>query len=147
MRFKVFFWYYHKQNFYHFEKSTEPGNFMRNAIKIIITLGMVASFSPVYSMENTQQLSYWISRDDLQEINPLSDMDKLPIYPGDPSSTDLASIPDKNPLRAEEGLMVKLAAIRAVEQPDSEENDKTLDTIYTHVSERLPVCSEYSCCW
>jgi len=80
---------------------------MKNFIGIIVTLGIVAFFFPLYSMElvhNSKEsihktCLHSIEVKDLRNINPLSDMNELPI-----SRSGICSISSNDQLRTDKGL-------------------------------------------
>ena len=115
---------------------------MKNSIKTVTILGIITSFFPVHPMELAPQPFYCLRTEDLKKINPLSDMNKLSIYPNRfavPRDTGLTSIPNDSPLFAQEGLALKLTAIKYLEKPDVQ----TLEVIRTAIGKGIPITSEH----
>ena len=119
---------------------------MKNTIKVIITLGIVTYFFPMYSMENRPEgeLYYSIKIKDLKTINPLTDMSKLAIYQGFSQNTNSVSISGDDPLLTDEDLALRLAVMKVLAESDSEENNKTLEAIGIAVGRGMPIISKYS---
>ncbi len=97
-------------------------------------------------MELPQEPFYCIRINNLKNVNPLSNMKDLLIYPNKfsvPRGTSLAPISRNNPLFTNKGLAFKLAAIKFVTDPDSEKSKQTLEAISTTVSLGVPVTSNH----
>ena len=118
---------------------------MKNFIKIIVTLGIVTSFFPMYSMENRPEgeLYYSIKMKDLKTINPLTDMSKLAIYQGFSQNTNSVSISGDDPLLTDEDLALRLAVMKVLAESDSEENNKILEAIGIAVGRGMPIISKH----
>ena len=118
---------------------------MKNSIKIIVTLGLATSFFPVYSMESPlMEVDYFLKIDDLKNINPLSEMNKLPIYWYSCTFNSMLNrIPNNDPLLTDEGLAFRLTTLKIFLEPDPEKNYKTFGRIYTSVILGGPVASNH----
>jgi len=107
---------------------------MKNSVKIITILGIVASFFPVYPMIESNR--YLFKKENLKIVNPLSDMNDLKIsheyFNGPPISDD-------NPLFADKALALSLAAIKILGESNKAKNKKVLKTIRDSVSQGTPV--------
>jgi len=125
---------------------------MKNTIKIIIILGVAASFSPLYSMtvrsseirDVMDATYYYLKKSDLKKIDPLSNISKLPICSGSANETNSALIADCNSLSIdEEGLVLRLAVIKWFFE-NSKENDPNFEKIFAALDQGGPIASKHT---
>ncbi len=111
---------------------------MKNSIKIITILKIITSFFPVYPMMPREH--YILEKESLKKVDPLSNMSGLKIsrYYNGPS------IPDNDPLFADQELFLSLAIIKLYEKPEDEiENKQTWKAIYDAANQGTPVTSKH----
>jgi len=106
---------------------------VKNYIKIIAILGMVAFVFPVYSAELSD--FYKVSLFDLKEQNPLLHQVDICCGPSPVSS--------EHPLHEDRALALTLTAAKVLQVEDEEENEETLQTVCRAVCEGAPVTSEW----
>ncbi len=138
---------------------------MKNSVKITIALGIVTSFFSVHPMAGPVILihptaapnSYLVGVDELEQTNPLLDMNNLHITDDGPTPIHITykngtsevlnartRVRDDHPLYTDKGLALSLTALKVLKESDRIKNKKTLKTICDAVSEGTPVTSKYT---